>query len=59
MTNSEVLEIERSSLSLEIKCRREFFKKAAINLAGAISDATVLSPMCWKADDEAIMNEAP
>lgn len=55
MKNSEVLEIEKSSLSLETTSRRDFFKKTAINLAGAISAATVLSPMSLKADDKAII----
>ena len=59
MKNSEVLEIEKSSLSLETTSRRDFFKKTAINLAGAISAATVLSPMSLKADDKAIIKEAP
>ena len=58
MKNSEVLEIEKSSLSLETTSRRDFLK-TAINLAGAISAATVLSPMSLKADDKAIIKEAP
>ncbi len=43
----------------EIKSRREFFKKAATLSVGAVTAASVLSPVKAKADDPAIMEEQP
>ncbi len=48
-----------SSEAKEIKSRRDFFKKAATLSIGAVSAATVLSPIKVKADDAAIMEEQP
>ena len=59
MKNSEVLSTENNSSLVEITSRRDFFKKTAINLAGAISAASILSPVSLSADDEAIIKEAP
>ncbi len=39
--------------------RRDFFRKTAVYSAGAIAAANVLSPVKLKADDPAIINEAP
>ncbi|MDX9742421.1 MAG: sulfite dehydrogenase [Arcobacteraceae bacterium] len=39
--------------------RREFFKKTAVYSVGAVAAANVLSPMSLKADDHAIIGEAP
>jgi len=50
---------DSASEAKEIKSRRDFFKKAATLSVGAISAATVLSPVKAKADDSAIMEEQP
>jgi sulfane dehydrogenase subunit SoxC len=39
--------------------RREFFKKTAVYSVGAVAAANVLSPVSLKADDQAIIGEAP
>jgi len=39
--------------------RRDFFKKTAVYSVGAVAAANVLSPVSLKADDHAIIGEAP
>ncbi|MBI3873820.1 MAG: sulfite dehydrogenase, partial [Arcobacter sp.] len=39
--------------------RREFFKKTAVYSVGAVAAANVLSPVSLRADDKAIIDEAP
>ena len=59
MENSEVLQKEVKSNISAITSRRDFFKKTAIYSAGALSAASVLTPISAKADDLAIINDAP
>ena len=59
MKNSEVLKEELKSNTIETTSRRDFFRKTAIYSAGALSAATVLTPVSAKADDLAIIKEAP
>ena len=59
MKNSEVLQKEVKSSATAVTSRRDFFKKTAIYSAGALSAASVLTPVSAKADDPAIINEAP
>ncbi len=59
MKNSEVLQKEVKSSATVVTSRRDFFKKTAIYSAGALSAASVLAPMSARADDPAIINEAP
>ena len=49
MKNSKVLEIKENSNAVQTTTRREFFKKTAIYSAGALSAASVLSPVLAKA----------
>jgi len=50
---------DSASEAKEIKSRRDFFKKAATLSVGAVTAATILSPVKAKADDSAIMEEQP
>ena len=50
MKNSEVLKEELKSNTIETTSRRDFFRKTAIYSAGALSAATVLTPVSAKAD---------
>lgn len=58
MKNSKVLQDVKSN-SMEIPSRRDFFRKTAIYSAGALSAASILSPVSVKADEAAIINEVP
>ena len=59
LKNSEVLQKEVKSSATAVTSRRDFFKKTAIYSAGALSAASVLTPISAKADDLAIINDAP
>ena len=59
MKNSEVLKKEVNSDTTAVTSRRDFFKKTAMYSAGALSAASVLAPISARADDPAIINEAP
>ena len=54
VSNKDVSTTSESKLS-----RRDFFRKTAVYSAGAIAAANVVSPVKLKADDPAIINEAP
>ena len=54
VSNKDVSTTSESKLS-----RRDFFRKTAVYSAGAIAAANVVSPVKIKADDSAIINEAP
>ncbi len=58
----KISEIFKKDLTAEAEMpssRREFFKKTAVYSVGAVAAANVLSPMSLKADDHAIIGEAP
>ncbi|QEZ88818.1 sulfite dehydrogenase [Aliarcobacter cibarius] len=59
MDSSKALKTTKDSSIVEATSRRDFFKKTAIYSAGALSAASVLSPVSLKADDKAIINDAP
>ncbi|RBQ32253.1 sulfite dehydrogenase [Aliarcobacter vitoriensis] len=59
MESSKVLDNSKNSEVVEVTSRRDFFKKTAMYSAGALSVASVLSPVALRADDPAIINEAP
>ena len=52
-------EKELEAVSEKKLTRRDFFRKTAAYSVGAIAAANVLSPVEVKADDPAIINEAP
>ena len=56
---TKTAEKEITTTSEEKLSRRDFFRKTAAYSVGAIAAANVLSPVEVKADDPAIINEAP
>ena len=59
MKDSKVLQKDVKSETVPVTSRRDFFRKTAIYSAGALSAASVLSPVSVKADEAAIINEMP
>jgi sulfane dehydrogenase subunit SoxC len=58
----KISEIFKKDLTTEAEMpnsRREFFKKTAVYSVGAVAAAQVLSPVSLRADDKAIIEEAP
>ena len=58
----KISEIFKKDLTTEAEMpnsRREFFKKSAVYSVGAVAAAQVLSPISLRADDAAIVEEAP
>jgi sulfane dehydrogenase subunit SoxC len=58
----KISEIFKKDLTVQAEMpttRREFFKKTAIYSVGAVAAAQVLSPISLRADDHAIIGEAP
>jgi len=56
---SEIFKKDLTTTAEMPTSRREFFKKTAVYSVGAVAAANVLSPMSLKADDHAIVGEAP
>jgi sulfane dehydrogenase subunit SoxC len=56
---SEIFKKDLTTTAEMPTSRREFFKKTAVYSVGAVAAANVLSPMSLKADDHAIIGEAP
>ncbi len=56
---SEIFKKDLTTQAEMPNSRRDFFKKTAVYSVGAVAAANVLSPMSLKADDHAIIGEAP
>ena len=56
---SEMFTNSLKTSEASVPSRREFFKKTAAYSVGAVAAANVLAPVAAKADDEAIIGEAP
>ena len=52
LDSSKALKIMADSSVVKATSRRDFFKKTAIYSAGALSAASVLSPVSLRADDK-------
>lgn len=56
---SEIFKKDLTTTAEMPTSRREFFKKTAVYSVGAVAAANVLSPVSLRADDHAIIGEAP
>ncbi|MCI0500708.1 MAG: sulfite dehydrogenase [Epsilonproteobacteria bacterium] len=56
---SEIFKKDLTTQAEMPNSRREFFKKTAVYSVGAVAAAQVLSPVSLRADDHAIVGEAP